>query len=300
VATATLLSIPLAGLAQEAAKIPDSVAALAAKYDETRKRNLGPLLDAFAAELKTKVVPDLTRAGKADIALQIDEAAGKLTGAAVPLLPREGASFPKEAFAAMTATPEWQAFMVRFTEAETTLNTAYQNALDREKTKFQNAGDPRGVLAVESEGKRVAALSDGSAAAPPAPMATTTSGPTSVAAPGAPVPVNPTGKKITRTQEKQIEEWLIGKMWRSERGKPEDHFFFRESGEVVRDFRKSDIQVIHWLIEEDGAVNISGSGSGKWVWLHSNSVGEMASGTKDSKRFPFLLVPDMGDPEKAE
>lgn len=279
------------------------MAALAGKYDETRKHTLGPILDAFVGELKTKTVPALTRMGKVDEAIQLSEGAEKIATMTPPMLPREGVPFTPVAGSVLQDTAEWKAFVLSFSEAEVKLNEAYTRALDREKEAFAAKGDPYGLKAVENEAKRVDGMSRGEIAiaaatvGAPAPVAGADSPPEAKAMMAT---TAATGKKITRAQEKQIEEWLIGKMWQYERGNPEDHYFFRKDGEVVRDFRKPNFQVIKWIVEDDGTVNITGSGSGKWIWLYSETAGEMAVGTKDAARTPFLLVPEMGDPEKAE
>lgn len=266
-----LLTLPPITGAQQPTKIPESVMTLAGKYDETRKNTLGPIIDALAQELKTKTVPGLTRAGKADIAIQIELAAGALTRFATPVLPREGAPFSREALTAVQETQEWKAFADKFTQMESALNESYQKALDREKAKFQTAGDPHGVLAVESESKRVDALAQG------------LENPLSAAPSSKPAMTNPpvlgsdsTGSKarISSEDKKRIESYFVGKTWATVQVDGE-LYYFGENGRGAKKNHDVVTNSLNWRIEDDGTVFVNSAGYDKHITFLSGLEGTM-------------------------
>jgi hypothetical protein len=295
---------------QEATTVPGSVVALAKKYDEARKKSLGPVLDSFADELKLKVVPALTRSGKANVAIQIGEAASKLKGATIPVLPVvAGAPFTAETLAAIKETSEWKVFVDNFTKAEAVLNESYGKALDREKANFLGKGDPYGVVAIENELKRVAAMTGGTVApalpVPPPSLTKSANQPISAEAmPGSELG-NSTivaSAKITTERAKEVEALFVGKLWRYRFANGVADWFFRKNGEAVRQTTNSDgttaNHVFRWVIEDDLSVAVPDRTNPKWFWFNENGNNQFTQGTKDGTRGPLELVPDGRDPDR--
>jgi hypothetical protein len=299
------------GWSQEKSSVTPSVDALSQKYDEARRKQLGPLLNLLVQELTGKVVPKLTREGKAALAIEITEGAGKLREMKTPQLPREGMPFSKESFELLQTTDEWKQFSTGFAAAEATLNESYQRALDREKSVFQNQGNPYGVIAVENEWKRVVALRDSKVPSVPTPNS-----PASVGAPGQPPPGmpaeatgNPVGAPVSKTKsgvnEVSLKERFVGKGFRYywEREKTNVLFYFRRNGEALREMTKEDgtisVNLGKWEIEDDGSVSVLGIASPKWFWFGTDGVCQLKQGVKEGKSdYTLTFNPDAKDPQK--
>lgn len=288
--------------AAENLKVPASVALLVSKYESARKAALGPVVDAFAEELRTKTVPELTRSGKAETALEISTAAEALKNAPVPLIPRSGSPFSADAFSVIESTTEWRSFTDKFREAETKLNEAYDKALERERTTYLSLGDPHGVLAVDQERKRIEALADG--VVPPG-----NSAPASPENREMPPPAPPSVQASKPAGEKakmeELEGYLVGKMYEfALASTAERHeYFFRKNGEVVRRItpeaapKRTDVG--EWKIDGDLSVRISGLASPKWFLFDTPESGEMHQGDKGGKtRYKFKRIPGATDPEQ--
>jgi hypothetical protein len=266
---ASLFAVPVAATGQQTPKVPDSVVAMAKKYDETRQKTLGPLLESFAADLKARMVPALTRQGKADAAIKIGEAANALKNAPVPVLPSSGAPFPAELFALVQASPEWGLFSVKFTQAESALNESYKKALEREKTVFQNKGDPYAMVAVDNEAKRVDVLRGGATAVSPA------SPSAAKAVASSPENTKPSAepKKISAADKRRIESWIVGKTWSVEG--EDELIYFAKGGKGARSLKGAVTTALEWQVDDFGKVSVSRAGWGKKVTFTSATEGTM-------------------------
>jgi hypothetical protein len=261
-ATCRMLGVSLflfsgAASGQQPAKLPDSVMLLAKKYDDSRKKLLQPILDSFVAELQLKVVPALTRAGKADIAVKIQQAAEALKNPATPVLPWIDAPFPREVFAMVQASHEWQVFSDKFIKAEAVLNNNYKTAIDREQALFQSKGDPLGVIACSNETRRVEALKAGAGAVvfvnPASPVAASTT-----------IAKDPPKGKISTADRRRIESYFVGKTWATvpqNGGKPELFFLSKNGTAARRNNYDGGITLnARWEFEDDGTVRMVGAG----------------------------------------
>jgi len=287
--------------------VPPSVLALSAKYDETRSAKLGPLLHLLADELSAILVPKLTREGEAAKAVVIAEGVAKLREPGLPVMPQEGKPFSPDAFALVQASDEWKRFVVSFTEAETALNESYQRALDREKAVFQEKGDPYGVIAVENEAKRVAAIQAGHALAAAGKDGASVGSPSGASTTGTPPPspANPDGLSTgtMKTPPRKMEDRFVKKMVRYHFKDDIFDFYFRPRGEVVRRITKPDDSTVmmtgSWEIEDDGSVVVTGIHSTKWFWFGDDGRCEMRQGEKEGKRESKIeFVPGAKDPER--
>jgi hypothetical protein len=287
-----------------------SVTALAEKYDEARRIQLGPLLNLLADEVTGKVVPRFTREGKAAQAIELTEGAGKLREMKTPLLPKEGMPFTKASFELLQTTDEWKRFLAGFNETESALNESYQRALDRDKASFQQQGDPYGVIAVEKEMERVGGLREGMVAAAetsnlsePVAGAGKTSG-------GMATPTEPKPKSSTLpssgavADEATLKARFVGKGFQFyfEREKETILIYFRRNGEALRKTTKVDgstsVDVGAWEIGDDGSVEVTGISSPKWFWFNEEGGCQMRQNEKEGARQSLSPVPDAADPQK--
>lgn len=295
---------------QDQRPVPPSVIALAEKYDEARRVQLGPLLNLLANEVTGKVVPRFTRDGRAAQAIELTEGAGKLREMETPLLPKEGMPFPKASFELLQTTDEWKRFLAGFNETESALNESYQRALDREKASFQQQGDPYGVIAVENEMKRVVGLREGMVdAAETSNLSAQVAGAGKPAA-GMATPNEPKPKSSTQpssgavADEATLTARFAGKgfQYYFEREKETVLIYFRRNGEALRKTTKVDgsasVDVGAWEIGDDGSVEVTGISSPKWFWFPEAGGCQMRQNEKEGPRQSLSPVPDAADPQK--
>lgn len=243
--------------AQPLTKLPEPIMSLAKRYDESRKKALQPILDSFVVDLKGKVIPGLTRSGKADIAVKLAQASEALKNLDTPVLPWIDAPFPKEAFAPLQATQEWQVFTDRFAKSEASLNNSYMKALERERQLFQTKGDPGGVVAVNSEIKRIGALKVGvvggkeGSSSPPPTVAGAISQP------------NARGR-LSSSEKRRIESYFIAKTWATvplTAGLPELLFFAKDGTVAFKNGHDGSVFLkATWRMEDDGIVFVQSAG----------------------------------------
>jgi hypothetical protein len=253
----TLFIFSVVASAQQPAKLPNAVASLARKYDESRKKALQPILDSFVTDLKLKVVPALTRAGKAGVAIKLQQAAEALKNPATPVIPSIDAPFPRDVFAMVQASHEWQVFSEKFISAEAALNGNYKTAIEREQALFQSKGDPGGVIACNNEMKRVEALKAGLVSSHAASPASTAAASTTIAK-------DPPKERISTADKKRIESYFVGKTWATippNGGKPE-LFVLSKNGRAARrnNYDGGVILDARWEFEDDGTVHVVGAG----------------------------------------
>lgn len=295
---------------QEKRPVPPSVIALAEKYDEARRAQLGPLLNLLANEVTGKVVPRFTRDGKAAQAIELTEGAEKLREMKTPLMPKEGMPFPKASFELLQTTEEWKHFLAGFNETESVPNESYQRALDREKASFQQQGDPYGVIAVENEMKRVVGLREGMVDAAGTSNLSSLGAGAGKPAGGMATPTESKPKSTTQpsfgevADKAKLTARFVGKgfQYYFEREKETVLIFFRRNGEVLRKTTEVDgatsVDVGAWEIGDDGSVEVMGISSPKWFWFNEDGSCQMRQNEKEGARQSLSLVPDAADPQK--
>ncbi len=295
VAAFTWLALLVVAPAQQATKVPASVVVLAKKYDETREKTLGPILDSLSEELKLKTMPALTRAGKAAVAVQIGESLDKLKSVSPVVLPRAGAPFPPAAWADVEQSAEWSVFVAKFSKAEAMLNESYMKALEIKKAEFQGKGDAYGVVAVENELMRVKPMAEGT----PNPVVSSASiKPSSTSQPNGPPAA--IGEPVTAAKRKEVELWLEGTTWKSGKAL----FYFAKEGKGVAKVPSGEVVLFSdmkgggWRVQNDGSVELLAPGPYRTFTLETPESGAFMIHDKAGGEPPALKFTKVAnDPE---